>query len=112
MGRWRSRRLIVLGCRREPAARLLPYNHCQGDHHGMRQAALNLLVALAPDEPETHAAVLGRLDDEFFRMRAWAAEAAGKLKITAARARLEGMAAQDPDGGAKAAARTALDRLK
>ena len=106
--------LTALGDRRalEPAARLLPYNHCQGDHHGMRQAALNLLVALAPDEPETHAAVLGRLDDEFFRMRAWAAEAAGKLKITAARARLEGMAAQDPDGGAKAAARTALDRLK
>jgi aminopeptidase N len=93
------------------AAAALPYNYCQGDHHGMRQAALNCLVALAPDTPETHTAIVERLDDEFYRMRSWAAEAAGKLLIRSAKARLEQMAANDPDGGAKAAAKTALDKL-
>ncbi len=70
------------------ARAILAYESPRGDHHGMRQAALNLFIALAPDEPETHACILAPLDDTFHRMRAWAAEAAGKLKVRAAEARL------------------------
>ena len=77
----------------------------------MRQAALNLFVALAPDEPDTHARILALLDDTYHRMRTWAAEAAGKLLVRKAKPRLEAMAANDPDGGAKNAAKTALERL-
>lgn len=105
--------LTALGdLRALPYARaMLPYNSCRGDHHSMRRAALDLLVALAPDDPETHASVIEALDDGFHRMRGWAAEAAGKLKVRAAEARLRRMADTDPDGGAKAAARAALGLL-
>jgi len=105
--------LAALGdARALPYARaMLPYNSCRGDHHTMRKAALDLLVALAPDDPETHASVVEALDDGFHRMRGWAAEAAGKLKVRRAEARLRRMADTDPDGGAKGAAKAALDRL-
>jgi aminopeptidase N len=91
---------------------LLAYDWPRGDQHKMRQAALDLILALAPDEPDTQAVVVSLLDDEFHRMRAWAAEAAGKFKVRKAKERLEKMAASDPDGGTKGAAKTALERLK
>ena len=105
--------LAALGDRRAipVATKMLPYNWKRGDHHLMRQAALNLLTALAPDEPETHAAIVRLLDDPFFRMRTWAAEAAGKFVVRSAEPRLKAMADGDPDGGAKAAAKAALDRI-
>ena len=105
--------LAALGDRRAIplAQRFLPYNWKRGDHHGMRQAALNLLTALAPDEPETHATIVRLLSDPYFRMRSWAAEAAGTFGVRSAEARLKAMAEQDTDGGAKAAAKAALDRL-
>jgi aminopeptidase N len=105
--------LASLGDRRalELARTVLPYNFCRGDHHGMRRSALDLLLALAPDEPETHAAVRQMLDDPYFRMRSWAATAAGTYRVRSAEERLRRMAQSDPDNGAKAAARTALERL-
>ncbi len=90
---------------------LLAYNWPRGDQHKMRQTALDLLLALAPDEPATHAVVVGLLDDAYHRMRSWAAEAAGKYLVRSAEERLKKMAASDPDGGAKHAAKAALDRL-
>ncbi len=89
----------------------LAYEFRRGDHHQMRQSALNLLLALAPEEPDTHAAVVRLLDDTYHRMRAWAAEAAGKYHVREAEARLKTMSENDPDGGAKHAAKEALDRL-
>src|SRR5207237_155498 len=77
----------------------------------VREATVEALGSLSPDEPDTHAAVVERLSDEYHRMRGWAAEAAGKLLVREAKDRLEKMAASDPDGGAKAAAKTALERL-
>jgi aminopeptidase N len=106
--------LAALGDRRAVALAtpFLAYAWKRGDHHGMRQSALNLLTALAPDEPDTHAAIVRLLDDPYHRMREWAAEAAGKFGVKSAIPRLEKMAADDPHGGAKHAAKTALERLK
>lgn len=105
--------LAALGDRRaiDLAKPLLAYEFRRGDHHGMRQAALNLLLALAPDEPDTHATVVRLLDDSYFRMRSWAAEAAGRFRMKAAEARLKALSENDPDGGVKRAAKEALDRL-
>jgi aminopeptidase N len=87
------------------------YDWKKGDHHGMRRAAIDLLLALAPDDPETHADVVRLLSDENHRMRGWAAEAAGTFRVRAAKPRLEALAASDPDGGVQAAAKKALERL-
>jgi aminopeptidase N len=106
--------LAALGDRRaiDLAKPLLPYAWRRGDHHGMRKAALELLAALAPDEPETHAEIVKLLDDGYHRMREWAAEWAGKLKVRSATKALEKMAADDPHGGPKRAAKEALERIK
>jgi HEAT repeat protein len=103
----------ALGDRRAiPLARAhLAYDWKRGDHHGMRRAALDLLLALAPDEPETHADVVRLLSDENHRVRTWAAEAAGHYRVRAAEARLRSLAESDPDGGVKGAAKKALERL-
>jgi len=93
------------------AKKYLPYDWPRGDHHGMRHAALDLLLALAPDDPDTHAAVVPLLDDVYHRMRAWAAEACGTYGIRSAEPRLRVMAEKDPDGGAKGAAKGALEKL-
>lgn len=93
------------------AKKYLPYDWPRGDHHGMRHSALDLLMALAPDDPDTHAAIVPLLDDVNHRMRAWAAEACGTYGIRSAEPRLRVMAEKDPDGGAKGAAKTALERL-
>jgi hypothetical protein len=77
----------------------------------MRHAALDLLLALAPDDPDTQAAVLPLLDDDYHRMRSWAAEACGTYGIRTAEPRLRVMADHDPDGGAKGAAKAALEKL-
>jgi aminopeptidase N len=95
----------------ELAKPLLVYNWRRGDHHGMRQEAMNMVLALAPDEPSSHAVVVSLLDDPYFRMREWAAEAAGKYLVRSAEARLKTMADSDPHGGAKRAAKEALERL-
>jgi HEAT repeat protein len=103
----------ALGDRRAiPLARQhLAYDWRRGDHHGMRRAALDLLLALAPDEPETHADVVRLLSDENHRMRGWAAEAAGTYRVRSAEARLKVLSESDPDGGVKSAAKKALERL-
>lgn len=106
--------LAALGDRRAlPLARaMLSANSCRGDHHGMRRAALDLLLAIAPDEAETHAAIVDLLADPYFRMRQWAAEAAGRFRIASAQAALGRIAERDPDRGARAAATAALARLQ
>jgi aminopeptidase N len=103
----------ALGDRRaiDLAKPLLAYNWRRGDHHGMRQEAMNMVLALAPDEPSSHATVVSLLDDPNFRMRQWAAEAAGTYKVKSAEARLKKMAESDPSGGAKSAAKSALEKL-
>ena len=93
------------------AKKYLSYDWARGDHHNMRHAALDLLLALAPDDPDTQAAVLPLLDDVYHRMRNWAADACGTYLIRAAEARLRVMADRDPDGGAKGAAKAALEKL-
>jgi HEAT repeat protein len=93
------------------AKKYLAYEWPRGDHHSMRHAALDLLLALAPDDPETQAAIIPLLDDVYHRMRSWAAEACGNFAIRAAEPRLRAMAEHDPDGGAKGAAKAALEKL-
>jgi len=95
----------------EAARSFLAYNWKRGDQHPMRQAALNLLLALAPDDPDTHAAVVRLLSDPFHRMREWAAKAAGDFLVRAAEPRLREMAASEPFGGVKGAAQAALARI-
>ena len=95
----------------ELAHRLLPYDNPRGDHHGMRQAALRLLLALAPDAPDTKAAVVTLLDDMFVRLRIQAIEAAGNYLIRDAEPRLRAFVESEPEGGVKNAAKAALEKL-
>ncbi|MHC4924651.1 MAG: M1 family aminopeptidase, partial [Planctomycetota bacterium] len=96
----------------ELAHRHLPYNWKRGDHHGMREEALRLLLALAPDAPETHARIVSLLHDPYHRMRQWSAKAAGDHGVRSAIGRLEGLAKNDAFGSIKRAAKAALKKLK
>ena len=77
----------------------------------MRDAALKLLLALAPDEPSTHAVVRDLLVDPWHRMRQAAAEAAGTYAVKSAEPILRRMAEEEPFDGAKAAAKAALGKI-
>jgi aminopeptidase N len=102
-----------LGGRRaiDLAKQHLPYAWGKGGTHKLRQAALNVVVALAGDERETHALLVGLLSDRYHNMRSWAADACGKLKVRSAVATLKTMAESDWHGGAKNAAKAALERI-
>ncbi len=89
----------------------LDYRHGRGASHRAREVALDLVCALGAERPDLGPLVVGLLDDPYHRMRAWAAKAAGAYRLAAARGRLEAMAKDDPDGGARAAAKTALEQL-
>ncbi len=105
--------LRALGDRRalDLARPWLRYDFPRGDHHGMREAALKVLLEVAPDEPETGEAVLRLLDDPWHRTRSNAAEAAGNYKVVAAEAKLRKLAESDPFDGVKAAAKAALEKI-
>src|SRR6185295_2153661 len=49
------------------AMRYLDYSWGKGIQHQLRHAALDAVVALAPDAPETKAAVVKLLRDPYFR---------------------------------------------
>jgi hypothetical protein len=59
-----------------------------------------------------HARLVDLLDDRYHHMRAWAAEACGKLKVRAAVPALKLLAEHDWHGGPKSAAATALERIE
>lgn len=90
---------------------LLRYDWPRGDNYGMREAALKVLLALAPDTAETHAAVVALLDDPFHRMRSFAATAAGNFLVREGEGRLRQMAEGEAYDGVKGAAKGALEKL-
>jgi len=94
------------------AERFLPYECGKGANHVVRETALRARCALGAEDRRLIDVVLPLLDDPYHRMRAWAAEMAGTYGLEAATGRLEKMAAEDWDGGAKGAAKTALERLE
>ncbi len=90
---------------------MLRYDWPRGDNFGMREAALRLLLALAPDAAETHAAVVGLLDDPYHRMRAMAADSAGRFAVREAAEGLRKLACTDPFDSVRGAAKGALEKL-
>lgn len=94
------------------AMRYLPYSVSKGAMHQGRRAALDCMLKLGPDDPEVHAAVVGLLDDPYFRMRQWAATACGVYGIESARAKLENLRHHDWSSGVQGEAFRALEKLK
>jgi aminopeptidase N len=87
----------------------LDYAYGRGAMSMMRQAALNLILKLAPDAPETKATVLKLTRDPYFRMRGWAVQAIETYELRGVEARLKEMAASDPDGGVRWHAKKVLE---
>jgi HEAT repeat protein len=94
------------------AERFLPYDWGKGANHVVRETALRTRCALGAEDRRLDEVVLPLLDDPYHRMRVWAAEMAGTYGLEAATPRLKKMAEEDWDGGSKAAAKTALERLE
>ncbi len=90
---------------------LLRYDWPRGDNFPMREAALRLVLAFAPDAPETRAAVVTLLSDPFHRMRQRAAETAGDFVVREAEPVLRTMASSEPFEGVRNAAKGALERI-
>ena len=103
----------ALGDRRalEEAAPYLDYEWGKGGTHSLPHAALDCVTALAGDDPDVQAKVIALLSDPYHGMRSWAAEACGKYEIRAAIEPLKILSEKDWNGGVKAAAATALERL-
>ena len=89
----------------------LRYDTPGGDQHQRRDAALGVLLGIAPDDEATQATVTALLDDPWHRMRSAAADAAGTFGMRGAEAALRRMAESEPFDGAKAAAKAALDKI-
>lgn len=89
----------------------LDYPWGKGANHVLRQAALNCVTHLEPDDKGVHEAVVELLEDPFHRMRSWAAEACGKYKVTSAIPRLRHLRSNDWRGGVRGKAQQALKRL-
>ena len=70
---------------------------------------MDVLITLAPDDPETRETVLSLLRDPYHGMRRWAAEAAAKLTIREAEPVLKEMV--ERDALARGDAQAALDIL-
>ena len=83
-----------------------------GGTQRLRKSALDCVTALAPDAPETRTLLLSLLADPHHAMRAWAAEACGAYAVLAAQGRLQQIAKDDWNGGARHAAAQALERMK
>ncbi|MCG3136025.1 MAG: hypothetical protein HMLKMBBP_03820 [Planctomycetes bacterium] len=94
------------------ARRYLGYEWGKGIQHQLRKAALDAVVGLAPQDPETRATVLSLLDDPYFRMKSWAAEKCGDLKLAEAVPALERMQQTAVGPWVRDAAKAALGRLK
>jgi aminopeptidase N len=90
----------------------LDYAWGRGAHHRLREAALDCVTRLAPDDRDVKARLAALLDDPYHRMREWAARACGTYGVTEAIPTLEHMAAHDWNGGVKSAAKAALTTLK
>jgi aminopeptidase N len=90
---------------------LLRYDWPRGDNFPLREAALRVLLALAPDAPQTRAAVVTLLSDPFHRMRERAAETAGNFAIREAVPILAKMAESEPFDGVQRAAKAALEKV-
>jgi aminopeptidase N len=95
----------------ELARPLLKYDWPRGDNFPMREAALRVVLAYAPDSPETRAAIVKLLSDPFHRMRSTAADTAGNFLVREAEPALKAMAASDPFDSVKNAAKGALAKL-
>ncbi|HEU4394675.1 MAG TPA: M1 family aminopeptidase, partial [Planctomycetota bacterium] len=89
----------------------LRYDTPRGDQHQRREAALGVLLGIAPDDAATHATVVGLLDDPWHRMRSAAADAAGNYGMRTAEPTLRRMVESEPFDGAKAAAKAALEKI-
>ncbi|MHC4861966.1 MAG: HEAT repeat domain-containing protein, partial [Planctomycetota bacterium] len=90
---------------------LLDHRYGRGAMSAMRHAAMDCLFDLAPDDARTHAAVVGLLDDPYFRMRGWAANACGRFLVRKAIPRLEKMRDGDRHRGNRNAAKRALEKM-
>ena len=89
----------------------LAYSWGKGIQHQLRKAALDCVCALAPQAPETKAALLALLGDPYFRMKQWSAEKCADLKISDAVPALEAMAKDGIGPGVRDSAKRALERL-
>jgi HEAT repeat protein len=96
----------------EVAMKYLDYSWGKGIQHQLRKSALDAVVALAPEAPETRAWVLKLLADPYFRMKQWAADHAAKLKIADALPALDELAANGIGPGVKNAAKAAAAKLR
>jgi aminopeptidase N len=90
----------------------LAYSWGKGIQHQLRKSALEAVVALAPDAPETKTAVLALLSDPYFRMKQWAADHAVKLKLAEALPVLDDLAKNGIGPGVKDAAKAAATKLR
>jgi aminopeptidase N len=90
----------------------LDYSWGHGIQHQLRHSAFDAMVALAPEAPETKAWVLKLLNDPYFRMKLWAAEAAVKLKITDALPILDDLAKNATGPGVTDAMKSAAEKLR
>jgi len=95
----------------ELARPYLEYRWGLGAQSRMRQAALDLILALDPDSRETRAIVIGLLVDPYFRMRSRAANACATYGIREAIPALTRARDHDRHGGVRHAARGALSKL-
>ncbi len=82
-----------------------------GGTERLRYAAIDAVVALEPDAPETLSLLVSLLDDPHRDMRRKAAEWCGDDHVDAARDRLKRMVREDPDEGVRHAAKRALEKL-
>ncbi len=91
---------------------LLAYRYGRGAMSMMRKAALDLILALAPDDPATRKTVLRMTRDPYFRMRTWAVQACGAYRFRGVEDRLREMAKSDRNAGVRGAARRVLEKLR
>ncbi len=89
----------------------LEYPWGRGANHRLRNAAIDCVTHLTPDDKSLHPVLVDLLSDPYHGMRSWAAEACGKYAVSSAIPRLREMRDGDTHGGVKAKARKALERL-
>ncbi len=90
----------------------LDYGWGKGIQHQLRKAALDAVVALAPDAPETKQQVLALLRDPYFRMKQWAAEHAVTMKIADAVPVLDDLAANGVGPGVRDRAKECAAKIR
>lgn len=90
----------------------LDYSWGHGIQHQLRHSAFDAMVALAPDSQETRTWILKLLEDPYFRMKQWAADAAVKLKMTEALPILDDLAVNATGPGVTDAMKAAAEKLR